>query len=118
MKFLRCILFVNLALGFLWALGHAYSKLHQALYKSLEGIDLELTGQIVSFPSIQGCSTRFDFLVHEASKTSGSEQIIVPEKVRLNRYGKAPELLLNVSWQLHVRLKRQWGFENLGSFDY
>jgi predicted membrane metal-binding protein len=57
----------GLALGFLWALGHAYLKLYPALDKSLEGIDLEVTGQIVSIPSIQGRSTRFDFLIHEAS---------------------------------------------------
>lgn len=67
MKFPRGILFVGLALGFLWALGHAYLKLYPALDKSLEGIDLEVTGQIVSIPSIQGRSTRFDFLIHEAS---------------------------------------------------
>jgi len=48
MKFPRGILFVGLALGFLWALGHAYLKLYPALDKSLEGIDLEVTGQIVS----------------------------------------------------------------------
>lgn len=40
MKFPRGILFVGLALGFLWALGHAYLKLYPALDKSLEGIDL------------------------------------------------------------------------------
>jgi len=92
--------------------------LYPALDKSLEGIDLEVTGQIVSIPSIQARSTRFDFLIHEASRTNGSELIIVPKKVRLNWYGKVPELQLGESWQLRVRLKRPWGFANPGSFDY
>ncbi|MCZ6565611.1 MAG: ComEC family competence protein [Gammaproteobacteria bacterium] len=99
-------------------MGHAYLKLYPALDKSLEGIDLEVTGQIVSIPSIQARSTRFDFLIHEASRTNGSELIIVPKKVRLNWYGKVPELQLGESWQLRVRLKRPWGFANPGSFDY
>ena len=117
-KFPRSIVIVGVVLGFLWALGHAYLKLYPALDKSLEGIDLEVTGKIVSIPSMQGRSTRFEFLIFTANKTNNNEKVVVPSKVRLNWFGKAPDLQLGEQWQLRVRLKRPWGYVNPGSFDY
>ncbi len=117
-KFPRSILLVGLVLGFLWALCQAYLKLYPALDKSLEGTDLDVVGQIVSIPTIQGRSKRFEFLIFDAYKANNDEKVIVPNKVRLNWYGEVPDLQLGEQWQLRVRLKRPWGFANPGSFDY
>ena len=63
-KYPRNVILVGLAAGFLWALFHAWIKLYPALDRSLEGVDLDVVGQIVSIPSVrEDRSTRFDFLV-------------------------------------------------------
>lgn len=117
-KLPRSIILAGLVLGFLWALCHAYLKLYPALDKSLEGIDLDVVGQIVSIPSIHGRSTRFEFLIFDAKKANDHQEIVVPKKARLNWYGKVPRIKLGEHWQLRVRLKRPWGFANQGGFDY
>ncbi|MGH1537947.1 MAG: ComEC/Rec2 family competence protein, partial [Gammaproteobacteria bacterium] len=118
LKYPRSILMVSLLLGFLWGLVHAYLNLYPELDKSLEGIDLEVTGQIVSIPSVQGRSTRFEFSINKAQTSSDGEIVVLPKKVRLNWYGNTPVLKIGEMWQFRVRLKRPWGYANLGSFDY
>ncbi len=117
-KFPRSALLMTLVLGFLWALGHAYLKLYPSLDKSLEGIDLNVVGKIVSIPSIQKRGVRFEFLIFKANQADNNERVITPKKVRLNWFDETPNLKLGEQWQLRVRLKRPWGFANLGSFDY
>ena len=105
-------------LGFFWALIHAYSNLHPELDQSIEGIDIEVNGQVVSIPSVQGRSTRFEFSIYEAALTANGALVKAPEKVRLNWYGKMPSIQLGEEWHLRVRLKRPWGYANPGGFDY
>jgi len=117
-KYPRYIFAVCLLLGFFWALISAYINMYPELDKSLEGIDLEVRGQIISIPSKQGRSSRFEFSIHEASITANGNAVQAPEKVRLNWYGKVPSIQLGEIWQLRIRLKRPWGYANPGGFDY
>ena len=102
----------------MWALIVAHLKLYPALDKSLEGIDLDVVGQIVSIPSTQTRSTRFEFHIQTASRVGLDKPLQLPKKVRLNWYGNFPKLQLGEIWHLRIRLKRPWGFANPGSFDY
>ncbi len=115
-KYPPSLLVVAVTSGFLWALAHGYMSLYPALDKSLEGKDLDVIGKIISIPSVQGRSTRFEFLIHSSSQNGTSFKL--PKKVRLNWYGAVPQIRLGEIWQLRVRLKRPWGFANPGSFDY
>ncbi len=117
-KFPRVVVLAGIAIGFLWGIGHAYLKLYPELDRSLEGVDIEVTGRIVSIPSSQERSVRFEFSVANAKLANSGEKVVVPEKIRLNWYGKFPSLQLGENWKLRVRLKRPWGFANIGSFDY
>ena len=112
-KTLLCLLF-----GFLWALVHGHLSLYPELDKSLEGVDLEVSGQIISIPNAQERSVRFDFAIHEAMQSGITKPLQLPKKVRLNWYGNVPDIQLGEIWQFRVRLKRPWGFANPGSFDY
>ncbi len=118
LKYPRCIFGVYLMLGFFWALLHAYLNLYPQLEKSLEGKDLEVTGQVISIPAVQARSVRFEFSILSAMTSLGNETIVVPKKVRLNWYGNVPDLQLGEVWRLRVRLKRPWGYANPGGFDY
>ncbi len=117
-KYPRSILVVSVLLGFFWALIHAYSNLYPELDRSIEGIDLDVSGQVISIPSKQGRSSRFEFFIHQASLSTNGKQVQSPKKVRLNWYGDVPPIQLGEVWNLRVRLKRPWGYANPGSFDY
>ncbi len=117
-RFPRCIVFVGLVSGFLWALCHAYLKLYPTLDEALEGVDLDVVGQIASIPSVRGYGTRFEFSIFSASRADDNKKIIVPKKIRLSWFDEVPTLQLGEQWQLRVRLKRPWGFANPGGFDY
>ncbi len=118
LKYPRSNLIVSFMLGFIWALLHAYLNLNPELDKSLEGVDLEIYGQIVTIPNVQARSTRFEFSIHGAELSSNAKEVALPKKVRLNWYGNVPTLQIGEMWKLRVRLKRPWGYANLGSFDY
>ena len=117
-KFNRGLLILGLVLGFLSALGHAYLKLYPDMERSLEGVDLEVSGRVISIPSRRGRSIRFEYLVSDAKLANKNVEVLMPTKIRLNWYGKFPELQLGEVWYLRVRLKRPWGFANPGGFDY
>ena len=112
------ILPVCALLGFFWALIHAYNNLYPALDSSIEGVDIEVSGQVVSIPSEKGRSTRFEFSIHEAALSANNQAVQVPEKVRLNWYGEIPSIRLGETWHLRIRLKRPWGYANPGGFDF
>lgn len=115
-KYPRSILVIAVLLGFLWALGYAHLQLHPGLDPALEGVDVEVTGQIDSIPNIFPRSARFEFLIHHSMRLD--KDIQLPEKVRLSWYGKVPDLQLGEVWKLRIRLKKPWGFANPGGFDY
>ncbi len=117
-KYPRSYLIACIGLGFSWALMLAYFNLHPELDKSLEGIDLEVDGRVISIPSKYGRSTRFEFSVHEATISANGNDVQIPKKVRLNWYGEVPDMSLGEVWRLRIRLKRPWGYANPGGFDY
>ncbi len=117
-RFPRYALWAGLLTGFLWALAHAHYKLHPSLVPQLEGQDLDARGQIVSLPATFSRSKRFEFKILEAKLAESGDLVQIPKKVRLNWYGKSPELQLGEIWQLRIRLKRPWGYANPGNFDY
>ncbi|MFK7815016.1 MAG: DNA internalization-related competence protein ComEC/Rec2 [Gammaproteobacteria bacterium] len=117
-KYPRCYLVVSLSLGFFWALIHAHMGLYPQLDKKLEGIDVDITGQIVSIPNERGRSARFEFTVNHANLSANGNKVQLPKKIRLNWYGNIPSLQLGEVWRLRVRLKRPWSYANPGGFDY
>jgi len=118
LKYPRSIFVMSLWAGFLWALLHAYFKVLPELDESLEGVDLQVSGKISSIPVVQARNVRFEFLIHRSEIVSNGQLVSLPKKVRLNWYGRVPEMQLGETWNLRVRLKRPWGFANPGGFDY
>lgn len=113
----RLLLVSSLILGFCWALFQANLKLSTELDNSLEGIDLDVIGQIVSIPAKKARSTRFEFKISKAYR-SDKQLEKYPKKVLLSWYSQAEPLQLGEEWKLRVRLKRPRGFSNPGGFDY
>ncbi len=104
------------AVAFLWTLWHANLILATGVEPSLEGKDVIVTGRVAGIPEIDGVRTRFHFavetLVHDGRHHPA------PGVVRLNWYGRPPDLWAGEGWRLTVRLKRPHGFMNPGGFDY
>lgn len=103
-------------LGFLWALLRADLVLSRALPAELEGEPLIAEGRIVGLvrPLTEGI--RFEF---EVKTLRGMEQDWpLPMRIRLGWYHRPSALMPGESWRLTVRLKRPYGFQNPGGFDY
>ena len=94
MKYPRSIVITGIIIGALWALIHANIKLYPALDRDLEGIDLDIVGQVYSIPAKHGRSVRFDFIIFNATVADDHSKVVLPKKVRLNWYGKTPKLQL------------------------
>lgn len=105
-----------LALGFVWAWGHAAWQLQGAIAPDLEGRDLILVGVVTGLPESRGSGTRFAFDVHALQGEEGDPRF--SGRVRLTWYRGAPELRPGERWRLRVRLKAPHGFANPGGFDY
>ena len=103
--------------GFLWALVRADVILFNGLDRTIEGDTVIVTGQVVSLPEILDSGIRFEFQVNEMKSQDG---VILksPGRVRLGWYRQYKEVKPGERWQLHVRLKRPYGFSNPGGFDY
>ncbi len=117
-KYPHCYLLFSFVLGFIWALLHAYFNLYPELDKALEGVDIEVTGQVVSIPTMHDRSTRFEYSIQQANLATNGDEVKLPNKVRLNWYRDAPSIQLGEIWKLRIRLKRPWGYANPGGFDY
>ena len=119
-RYPRSMIVTGLVAGFLWALFHAWLKLYPALDRTLEGVDLDVVGQIISIPLVhrEKGITKFEFLIFDAGRADSHKKVTVPKKVRLSWFGETPPLQLGEHWQIRVRLKRPWGFANPGGFDY
>ncbi len=105
-----------LALGFVWAWGHAVWQLQGAIAPELEGQDLILVGIVTSLPEPRGSGTRFVFDVPALKGEEGGPRF--SGRARLTWYRGAPELRAGERWRLRVRLKAPHGFANPGGFDY
>lgn len=96
----------------------------QALSPTLEGQDLQLTGQVTAMPQVQPGVLRFRFAVEQA--TLRSQPVTVPPQIELSWYAPrasnaealddatAPpaDVRPGQRWALTVRLKAPHGFRN------
>ncbi|MCH8174877.1 MAG: DNA internalization-related competence protein ComEC/Rec2 [Proteobacteria bacterium] len=98
-------------LGFLWHMSWASSILHRQLPESLEGINMLVTGVVVSLPQRNAIAQQFKFRIHQ-SDHQFSQRVIL-----LNYYGEA-SIRGGQRWQFLVRLNQAHGFANPASFDY
>nr|VFK41765.1 MAG: competence protein ComEC [Candidatus Kentron sp. TC] len=107
--------------GFLWALFRAGIGVSEILPESLEGHDLVIEGVIAFVPKRIGRKTRFPLDILEIEPpphpASNPSEWGPGQRIRLDWYGKPPQLLPGERWRLRVRLKRPRGFGNPG-FDY
>lgn len=104
------------AVGFLWGLLQAQGLLNPQLASELEKKDLLIQGKVVSIPQVSEKKIRFDFAPEKA--IAPTDDIVLPNKVRLSWYRSQAEIHTGEQWQLQVRMKRPHGFMNPGGFDY
>ena len=109
-------LFALAGAGFFWMHWHAVILLAQTLPVALEGVDVEVIGEIITIPQQRDRRTRFEFDVSHLNYQN--KTIPFAGQVRLNWYGSHPLLNVGDEWQLTVRMKRPHGLINPGGFDY
>ncbi len=103
----------GLPVGFLFAFYHADQLSQFELPHALQGENVVVIGEVDGVPQQRDGGLSFTLKLH--SWESGFEQ--KPDKILLNWYRAAPEIVAGDSWQLTVRLKRPHGRLNLGSSD-
>jgi len=102
--------------GFIWATLIAHLQLNNRLPSELSGKDIVVTGVISNIPQRVGRKTSFEFTLKSVSYKN--KNYSTPKKIKLNWYGKTPKLIPDDKWQLVVRLKKPFGYQNPGGFDY
>ncbi|MGJ0484636.1 MAG: DNA internalization-related competence protein ComEC/Rec2 [Methylomicrobium sp.] len=102
---------VFLLLGIFWVIGFALIRLQATLPKTLESIDLKVTGRVISLPDIQEKNVRFDFMITESAPE-------LPTLIRLSWYHPNHQVKAGQTWAFTVKLKRPHGTVNPGGFDY
>ncbi len=108
---LRSAVLAACVLGIAWAWFGAAARLAQDLPAELEGVDLQVSGDIASLPDLSGTDPQFEFAVTAAPEG-------VPPRIRLSWYDAAERPAAGEAWQFVVRLKRRNGFANPGGYDY
>ncbi len=106
-------------IGVGYSTGVAQSLLTQRVPPELEGQDIEVVGQVLDLPSVEGKSIRFTFEVSTANAVSHG--LPKPNLGRIKLTGYQTQTLplhAGESWQLKVRLKQSSGFINQHGFDY
>ena len=100
-----------LSLGFVFASVMAIDRMADRLPVELEGIEQEITGEIIGLPSNNGQRVRADFKVISATTA-------IPQRLRLSWYYPQQPVLAGQTWKLTVKLKRPHSMLNPGGFDY
>jgi competence protein ComEC len=103
-----CGLFFILSL--LWTIGFASLRLADHLPASLEGLELPITGTIVSLPEYDDRRVSFDFIPTLPRN--------LPSKIRLSWYYPEQTVKAGQRWTFTVKLKRPHGVLNPNGFDY
>lgn len=115
-KFPKSRIYLALPLGFLWVIAYGLWVLSSELPDELIKQDILVSGKVSSLPESDNIQTRF---VLDVSSIKYQNQLVKgPKRIRLNWYGKAPEIHAGQQWQLVVRLKPAHGMQNPGGFDY
>lgn len=113
--------------GLAWAWAHGAARLAGELPDTLEGLDLQVRGHVVSLPKAIGSAgltdsdVQFELEVSSARcLAAGCEraELRVPPRIALAWYDHEALPAPGEEWQLTVRLKRRNGFANPGGFDY
>ena len=126
--FLRqCWIFLLIAcLGFAWAQGRAWLRLHNQLSVACEQQVIAVQGVIVSVPARDARGQHVDVAIERSFRTDCP----VSGHVRLHLYAQShkhaasrssavlPQLQAGERWQWHVRLKRPHATRNPHGFDY
>lgn len=102
--------------GILWASFRAGLILDDELNPDYEGQDIWLVGHVDSLPRLNDKGSRFEFRVDSANLNG--ETIKIPRRILLSIYQQYAAPGINEQWRLKVRLKRPYGFQNPGGFDY
>ena len=123
----------SMTAGFMYSLVIAHNKLADQLPVALEGVDLKITGTVVSLPREFPDRTSFQFAVSDFSEfntnvnkdhsVNAANAIVTQssplgQKILLNWYSSQHRPRVGEQWQFIVRLKRPSGFSNPGGFDY
>lgn len=107
---LRQTLLFCFTFAVLWTCLHSQQRLDDRLASELQGQDMQITGVIASVPQRQGRRLRFEFK---------PDQQIPVSKIRLNWYQPSDVVpAAGERWQLTVRLRKPFGMQNPGAFDY
>lgn len=101
--------------GFCWAWGAAFMRVDEI--RGFDGGDAELGLRIISIPIYQKSYTRLKAEVIAQYQPTQASQT-VPRRLRLNIYGKDPQLKLGDTIRALVRLKPLHGYSNPYTFDY
>ena len=115
-QFPKIRIYLALPLGFLWVVAHGFWVLSSELPDELLKKDILVSGKISSLPDID--KTRARFILDVDSVTYNTVHIEGPKRIRLNWYGRTPEIHAGQQWQLLVRLKPSHGMLNPGGVDY
>jgi competence protein ComEC len=115
-----------LLVGIAWAWGHAAARLAGELPDTLEGVDVQVRGDVVSLPRFIGThepdtDVQFELAVASAHCVDAGcegDRLRVPPRIALAWYDHEQLPAPGEAWQLTVRLKRRNGFANPGGFDY
>ena len=99
--------------GFLFAFYHADQLSQFELPHALQGENLVVVGQVVNVPQQRDGGLSFTLKLHSWQ----SDSVTKPDKIQLNWYRGAPQIVAGDIWQLTVRLKRPHGRLNLGGSD-
>ncbi len=121
--------YICMVFGATWHGVWAQQRLHNVISGSLEGIDLLVTGRIVTIPVTGSRGQRFEF---EVIKTHSNSEPPAGSRLLLNTFrsvvptgeskGMSPASPLDAVesgqvWQLLVRLKKPHGYANPGGLD-
>lgn len=119
---LPVLLILCFALGVLWALVVATTRMADVLPAELEGEDFWVTGRVVSLPVSGQRSQRFDFYVTGncfrllPDPCVDQPDVLIGSRIRLAHYGD-DVVLPGQQWLFRVRLNRPHGLSNPGGTD-
>jgi competence protein ComEC len=105
-------LVIAFVVAVLWTWLRAWSGQPETLAPHVPGIDLTLTGDVVSLPEAQAGRVQFDFAPREG-RVAG-----LPSRLRLSWFDAPRAPCAAETWQLVVRLRAPRGFSNPGGYDY
>ncbi len=106
-----------IAIGFLWTWFRAELILSNDLHRELEGELIEVTGKVASLPERTQFGQRFKFKIEEPISFN-NQTYQLPKLIQLTWNQFENNLEPGQTLNCYIKLKRPYGFFNLGTFDY